>query len=162
MKVVRTFRPPETEHPLLPSVPLINLPTHAHLCPYFAPNHLAPSPPGNKGAQRGGSPSGTVAHRAEPGQDALPFPPVDAVVPWQRLTPNSCRENTASEQLQSPRTSGHVPGVVLSSWGPRPKMCLPGQSQTTLGYPCVEPKTHLAWKSFFKKYNLPIFSLLEE
>lgn len=55
------------------------------------------------------------------GPDALPFPLVDALVPWQLLTPNSCSDNTASEQLQSPRTSGHIPGVVISSWGPQLK-----------------------------------------
>lgn len=54
---------------------------------------------------------------SQPGPDALPFPLVDALMPWQLLTPNSCNDNTASEQLQSPRTSEHIPEVVISSWG---------------------------------------------
>lgn len=51
----------------------------------------------------------------QPGPDALLFPLVDALVPWQLLTPNSSGESKASEQLWSPVTSGHVLGVVLSS-----------------------------------------------
>lgn len=51
---------------------------------------------------------------AQPGPDALPFPLVDALVPWQLLTPNSCSKNTASERLQSLRTSGNILGAVFS------------------------------------------------
>lgn len=73
------------------------------------------------GAHLGRSHPGPATGLPQPGPDALPFPPVETLVPWQLLTPNSCGENTAAEQLQSPGTSGHVPGVVLSSWGARPK-----------------------------------------
>lgn len=51
----------------------------------------------------------------QPGPDDLLFPLVDALVPWQLLAPNSSGESTASEQLWSPMTSGHVLGVVLPS-----------------------------------------------
>lgn len=92
----------------------------------------------------------------QPAPDALLFPLVDALVPWQLLKPNSCGESTASEQLRSPVTVAMSWGFFFPPKNPRQRMCIwAEQSQTALCHPCTEPKTHFTLKSSSKKITLP-------
>lgn len=60
----------------------------------------------------------------QPAPDALLFPLVDALVPWQLLKPNSCGESTVSEQLRSPATVAMSWGFFFPPKNPRQRMCI--------------------------------------
>lgn len=115
------------ELPLLPSA-LINPPryTFANRLPQITQLHPLLQMKGHStvGACLGQSQPEPGTGMGQPGPDSLLFPLVDALVPWQLLTPNSCGESIASEQLRSPRTSGLVLGLSFPPKNPSERMCL--------------------------------------